>query len=58
MNYRTPDMQRASECQRQADRYERLGQPKNSEDYRAAAAESQLLAARIAAVLSVERGPS
>lgn len=55
MNYRTPD-QRASDCQRQADRYERQGMPRNAEDYRAAAAESQLLAARIAVLLSVEMG--
>lgn len=56
--YRAPDTQRAAECQRQADRYERLGQPRNANDYRAAAAEPELLATRIAAVLSVEMGES
>ena len=52
-NYRTPEAISA-ECQRQADRYERQGQPCNAADYRAAVAESDLMAARINAVLSVE----
>lgn len=58
MNYRIPDTQRAADCQRQADRYERQGMPRNANDYRAEAAASELLATRIAAVLSVEMGES
>lgn len=51
--YRTPE-QTAADYQHHAERYERLGQPRNAEVYRIHAAEQPALAARIAAVLSVE----
>lgn len=54
-NYRPADTA-TSECQRRQEaRYQRLGQPHNAEAYRDVAAEGELLAARIEAVLSVER---
>lgn len=53
-NYRTPE-QTEQDCLRHAERYERIGQPRNAESHRHLAAEQQHLAMRISAVTSVER---